>query len=174
MSRNIEERKRLEHELFIKASTDSLTGILTRSRFFELAETAFRAKPAQEGTPVLAILDLDNFKAINDRYGHVQGDRVLQSMGRICGAHLQNGEFLGRFGGDEFVIFFPDTTLDQGMEILENIREDIGRESFAFTMSAGIAACLSSDEGFETLLERADRALYAVKGSGRNGIISAA
>jgi two-component system cell cycle response regulator len=124
------------------------------------------------------ILDLDGFKAINDRHGHAAGDRVLKCFAARAKEVIRETDLLCRFGGDEFVIVMPGTGLRGGLEIAERIRAAIASDGFAVetgggrpiavTVSAGLAE--SAGDSAAALLRRADRALYRSKQHGRNRV----
>jgi diguanylate cyclase (GGDEF)-like protein len=143
------------------ARTDALTGVANRRAWDdELPRELARA--ARSGTPLcVALLDLDHFKAYNDRHGHQAGDRLLKAAAAAWQGKLRRSDLLARYGGEEFAVLLPDCGLDSGMEIAERLRTAQPEG----TCSIGLAAW----EGHETatqLLARADRALYAAKEGG--------
>lgn len=177
MTRDIRERKRLEQALIEKARTDALTGIASRAWFLEQIEQE-PAKGSIEGKrAVLALIDLDNLKKVNDSLGHLKGDELLRSMGRIGKGILQGQELFARFGGDEFIILFPDSNVEQCRGVLEQFRLAAAREPIPFTISAGIALAASQEgeaaRSFDAFVERADGALYRAKQAGRDRIVVA-
>jgi diguanylate cyclase (GGDEF)-like protein len=159
-----------------EASTDRLTGAGTRRALERRLARGFeRARDEGEALAVV-ICDLDHFKKINDRYGHPVGDDALRAVARVLLAANRGGEFCARFGGEEFVLVFEQTTGEIALEIAERLRRrieeieldtDLGRH--ALTMSFGVAAFPElAVRGPEELVELADGALYTAKRLGRN------
>lgn len=161
------------HEL---ATRDSLTGLFNRRHFFELAELEL-AKAQRYRHPITAImLDLDKFKQINDTYGHVVGDRVLQVAGQCIQTNIREVDIAGRYGGEEFAVLLPHTTLADSREAVERLRAQLaaqavpaGDKTIQVTASSGLVS-LEDLVGIsiESLLDRADQALYMAKQAGRN------
>ncbi|MBF0356148.1 MAG: diguanylate cyclase [Alphaproteobacteria bacterium] len=170
-------RKELEQELRRHATTDFLTGIANRRHFIDMAEREFaRAKRYGHSLSVV-MLDIDHFKRINDTFGHPTGDKVVRAMAAICQKALREIDHLGRMGGEEFAILLPETGLEKGLQAAERVREavettpvelDDGQPPIFFTTSAGVSAMTAKEMGFDQMLSRADRALYAAKKAGRN------
>jgi diguanylate cyclase (GGDEF)-like protein len=137
------------------------------------------AQASRSITPLAAVmLDLDHFKAINDRYGHAHGDEVLAAVGAAIGSSLRASDFAGRFGGEEFLILLPETTLDAAYQVAEKIRATIASISIPgvdrdITASLGIAGLLDHANNATGLLREADRAQYGAKAAGRNRTIIA-
>ncbi len=165
-----------ERELRYQAEHDLLTGILNRSAIIKvLVSTIARS---QSSTVSTIMCDIDYFKRINDTYGHLVGDEVLKSITRTLGVSLREGDALGRFGGEEFIIVLPGCSLVKAIKIAERIRvllmstpvtTDAGE--ITITMSFGVAMMQNGQEGnVEALLLRADQALYKAKNSGRNRV----
>jgi len=127
----------------------------------------------------VAMLDLDHFKAINDRYGHGVGDKVLSGIARHITAHLRPYDKLFRYGGEEFLLCLPDADLQKGRDILERLRTEIGsltfdgdgKGSFNVTVSCGYAL-LEPELPVEQAIDRADRALYVAKAAGRDRVVA--
>lgn len=173
---DITERKDLERHLEYRAQTDLLTGLANRGYFLELAERELVRALRYKRSLSIAMLDLDHFKAINDTYGHRTGDAVLKKLPQICRNVLREVDIIGRIGGEEFAIIFPETDSMQAFVIAERLREAIAAEKIPlgqgvplhFTTSIGIAAITHDDENIDILLHRADTALYAAKRQGRN------
>lgn len=161
-----------------KALIDPLTGLPNRAAWAErLAQEV--AQWQARGTPLLiAMLDLDHFKRINDGYGHLAGDKVLKIIAAQLRKHLRAGDFMARFGGEEFVLLMPDTALDEGTVLAEQLRAAIEACPFHFkgepvtiTVSIGVSAFKAGDRS-ERVLKRADEALYQAKYKGRNCVES--
>lgn len=161
------------------AMTDPLTGCANRRHFMALAKELTLAAES-EGPLSLAILDLDEFKRINDRHGHPGGDAALAMTGDVIRRNVRPGDVAGRMGGEEFALLMPGTTLTEAQKLTERLREaiaretiDTGTETIGITASFGVAE-LQSEEDFSRFYARTDAALYAAKGSGRNRVESAA
>lgn len=160
--------RRHRHE----ARTDALTGLLNRRALFDsLAHGELRQDDA-----VLAF-DLDNFKAINDRYGHGGGDQMLRCFAEILRGHVQPCDLAARIGGEEFVLVIRDTSLPMALATAERIRAQFAavdvearRGRIKGTASAGVALAQGEGESFEDVLNRADTGLYRAKNSGRNRV----
>lgn len=139
-----------------EATTDPLTGVLTRRAFRQAAELEM-VRAARTGRPLtLALLDLDDFKGINDRHGHAEGDNVLKGLTVAWKAALRRDDVIGRFGGDEFVLLLPGSDRAQAAGILAGLPDDLCR------WSAGLAAW--GGQSLDDWFDLADRDLYEVKG----------
>jgi len=156
---------------------DSLTGLLNHSRLQQYLEIeALRA--ARRFHPLsFAMIDLDNFKGVNDEYGHPVGDRVLKSLSRFLRQQLRKSDIVGRYGGEEFAVILTDTDAPSALAVLEklcqdfaNVVHDSERGSFNVTFSAGVASMTGLRSSRE-LVFAADRALYDAKNRGRNRVV---
>jgi diguanylate cyclase (GGDEF)-like protein len=163
-----------ELELRQQATFDGLTGTLCRRAFREGGARA-AAVARRHGHALSAImLDLDHFKSINDRFGHVAGDEVLVSVSKLCRDALRKGDSLGRLGGEEFGIILPHTDSSQALEVANKLREQIARLQTRFapdervTASFGIASLAPGQDDIDRLIQDADAALYKAKEGGRN------
>jgi len=159
-----------------EARTDELTNVNNRKALNEklhlLLDDCRRL-----GEPfVLALADVDQFKRINDSHGHLTGDRVLKTLGDWFAEWLREGDFVGRYGGDEFAVLLPRTELKAGVEVAERLREGVAdhaheiasrHEEVAVSLSLGVVQARQSDTS-ESILARADEALYRAKEAGRN------
>ena len=123
------------------------------------------------------MLDLDNFKSINDNYGHAAGDMVLASVAAILKQSVRDVDFVARFGGEEFVVVLVETSLDAALEIAERLRSDlevphfgVSSQLITVTVSLGVTHSHEDDDGAEAVLARADHALYKAKRAGRNQV----
>ncbi len=160
------------------AGTDGLTGAYNRRRFLELAGSE---RELAEGRPIcIALFDLDSFKQINDTHGHLAGDVVIRAAIDVIKRHCRQGDLVGRYGGEEFVLCLPGTQLAQALETGERIRHALAStllshegRPISVTVSIGIAA-LRPGESIEQWLSRADKALYEAKRNGRNRCVAAA
>lgn len=164
--------ERLRAILEFNASHDALTGALNRGAFFKLAGAEFE-QGRRNGRPLsVALLDLDHFKEINDRYGHATGDRVLQDFSQAVHDMLRPVDAFGRYGGEEFVLLLPGLARDEAAAMTRRLRAAIlpGPGLPPYTVSIGVAT-LSPDAGnIDELLIAADKALYRAKKNGRNRV----
>jgi len=176
MIEDITERHRLKEQLQYLADHDSLTGLLNRRRFEEELNLAIAAGHGG-GTALLAI-DLDNFKFVNDSYGHTVGDRLLASTGEKLRTRLRSGDLVARQGGDEFVVLLRDVDSVNALAMAKELVQLISREvrvhgaekSARVTASIGVAVASGDDPApAGTLMMQADVAMYEAKDSGRNG-----
>lgn len=159
------------------ARTDLLSGLLNRRGFHERALLELR-RARRTGAPfVLACLDLDHFKAVNDIHGHATGDHLLMEVGAAISGRVRATDVAGRLGGDEFVLLITDTDTRGASDVLEAVRRAI--EALAQRLELPVAASIGAIVGdpaqstFEALLRQADAALYAAKDAGRNRVIVA-
>ena len=159
-----------------KALTDPLTGLPNRAAWDERCELEVARWQRYGGELLMAVLDIDFFKRINDNYGHLAGDKVLKIIATELAKRLRKTDFIARFGGEEFVLLIPGTPLEGAQQLLETLRTAIESCPFHFkgervtiTLSAGVSA-FAAGERAEQVFERADQALYRAKRSGRNRI----
>ncbi|MBO9376780.1 diguanylate cyclase [Sphingomonas histidinilytica] len=171
-------REALEKRLRIMADTDELTGLANRRCFLEQARTAFGAARSRERPFSLCMIDVDNFKAINDGWGHDCGDKVLREVAAACLATFREGDAVGRFGGEEFVAALPGADMADARRIAERLRETIAGlrldgplAPVRVTVTIGLAEVQPRETGLEPALKRADAALYRGKRSGRNVVL---
>jgi diguanylate cyclase (GGDEF)-like protein len=178
LEHEITERRQLEIKLRQLATTDGLTGVLNRSEFLASAEREMDARKASEPNMVVLMIDVDHFKAVNDRFGHAGGDRALTHLVTTLRAGLRQIDLLGRVGGEEFGIVLLDTPLMPAEMVAERLRARVAEVQIAFadrlismTISIGLAVQLDTDQSIEQVLARADDALYQAKRSGRNRVV---
>lgn len=161
------------------ATFDDLTGVLARRAFIARAEAVAAAAAAGGPTFSLAILDIDNFKSINDRYGHAAGDCALAHVASVISRAVRDTDIVGRIGGEEFALLLPSETKEEAGRVVDRLRAMVaasgtcvpGREAVA-TLSAGVDAFVEGDT-LATVMGRADAALYAAKANGRNCVVVA-
>jgi diguanylate cyclase (GGDEF)-like protein len=158
------------------AETDELTGISNRR--YVLARIEQMLRPEAGGSGCLALLDIDNFKLINDRFGHEAGDEVLRVFARCVQGLVRTTDTFGRIGGEEFVLVLPRTAADSAMLIVRRMLKSVQASrplgpDFSYSFSAGIAAIEPLDTP-RSILSRADDALYAAKRSGRSRVHASA
>jgi diguanylate cyclase len=159
-----------------KALIDPLTGLPNRAAWSERLDHEISQWQQHGNTLMLAMLDLDHFKRINDSYGHLAGDKVLKIIATVLRKRLRGTDFIARFGGEEFVLLLPSTVPAAGMKLLEHLRASIEACPFHFkgervtiTISMGLTA-FKPDEHSDLALKRADQALYRAKNAGRNRV----
>lgn len=161
-----------------RSQTDALTGIANRGALNLKGPEAFH-RSGLLGIPLsLIAFDIDHFKKVNDTYGHLTGDYVLQEIARVIGTRLIRGnDFFSRTGGEEFTLLLLGSNLKTAEEVAERIRQTIEAHQFVFegtkipiTISAGVAIKTDADSSWEAVYERADKALYHSKNSGRNRV----
>jgi len=159
-----------------KALVDPLTGLPNRAAWSERLAQEISHWQQHGNTLMLAMLDLDHFKRINDNYGHLAGDKVLKIIASVLRKRLRGTDFIARFGGEEFVLLMPSTALAVGMKLMETLRGSIEACPFHFkgervtvTVSIGLTA-FRPGEHSDLVLKRADQALYRAKHAGRNRV----
>jgi diguanylate cyclase (GGDEF)-like protein len=167
----------LNDELFKLASTDSLTGLLNRRHFTEDAEREIFRKKRKGYLTVLLMIDIDFFKSVNDEYGHAMGDQVIKSVANILTNGKRKYDLVGRWGGEEFVMMLVDCDEQRAYEISQRLCEVIAdshishqEKSIQITISVGLSSINVDDQNLESVLARADKALYQAKSSGRNQV----
>jgi diguanylate cyclase (GGDEF)-like protein len=167
---------RHRRELMRLAGEDNLTGMPNRGHTAKLAAAALEAAAARQPLTV-AIIDFDHFKSINDRCGHAAGDYVLKEFARVSRGSLRAGDTLGRWGGEEFLLILPDTTLDAALASVERLRAlalsiqvspSTDGEPVRVTFSAGLATTAEGARSLDEIIARADAALYEAKNQGRD------
>jgi diguanylate cyclase (GGDEF)-like protein/PAS domain S-box-containing protein len=169
-----------QHELYQRATCDDLTGIANRRHFLSGASKTLELARRDNQPYAVAVLDIDHFKSINDRYGHAAGDMALQCFASHIAASLPASALFGRMGGEEFAITLPGTPLDQAHMLLEAIRQSlaavalpIDTQATHISFSAGVAERKCHGEQLSELLKIADHAMYQAKHHGRNRVESA-
>jgi len=173
--RYLEETNRVLYE---KAVSDKLTGLCNKQYFHEVFEELFTRSSRTKNDISCLFFDLDHFKKINDTCGHDFGDYVLRTIGTLVKNKVRSGDLAARFGGEEFVIILPNTSLDNAMVVAEKIRSLVAGHPFDYhgkkwsvTVSIGVASLLTNKPNSALgLLEQADQALYLAKNSGRNRV----
>jgi diguanylate cyclase (GGDEF)-like protein len=165
------------HQARALASLDPLTQLYNRNALDTHLERMADLSFLLSSSPCLLMIDVDHFKAVNDRYGHPLGDEVLRRVAdALVRQFLRREDFVARYGGEEFVVVIPDSTLDNARKRADRVREAVGalvipspRGDVRVTISVGIA-CLATTDDAKSWLARADAALYEAKASGRNTI----
>ena len=174
LEQEVERRERLESELRQLATTDPLTGAWNRRHFLELAAKEVN-RSRRYGRPLAVMLiDIDNFKRINDTLGHSAGDQILTRLARILRRTLRKPDAFGRLGGDEFAVLAPELDEDAARQMAERLREamevTLPGADFLVTISIGVAAWNETEDSIEPAMHRADEALYRSKHEGRNRV----
>jgi diguanylate cyclase (GGDEF)-like protein len=168
---------RFRRQLMRLATEDNLTGMPNRGRTVELATAALEAAAAQNRPLTVAIIDLDHFKTINDRCGHAAGDYVLREFARVSRGSLRAADILGRWGGEEFLLILPETSLDAALASVERLRvlalaiqvpSPSADDPVRVTFSAGLATTAEGARSLDEIIARADAALYEAKNEGRD------
>lgn len=176
LKREIEERKFAQETLAKLAGLDSLTGVLNRREFFNLGEKEVTLAIQTVQSLSAILLDLDDFKHVNDTYGHAIGDHALIEITRVLRENLRQNELIGRYGGDEFVILLPGSAREHAKQIAERLLEKLKNQTIttkkgdiSITTSMGIAELAqSTQKNLDDLLDLADQALYKSKHTGKH------
>jgi len=168
---------RLRRQWELAASTDYLTGLANRRTVSLAGERAFHSALRQGRAMSVAVIDVDHFKGVNDRYGHDIGDLALKHIASTLEKTDRKNDLVGRHGGEEFVVLFDQANGDQSVAAAERLRAGVqesilvvDKQSIPMTVSIGLATYQDSDRSFNDLLRRADQALYAAKKNGRNRV----
>ena len=159
---------------------DGLTGLYNHSLLIELFQKEFENQEGKNRSIAFAMLDVDFYKKVNDSYGHTSGDVILKEISSIINSTVEDSRIVGRYGGEEFGVVFTDLPLDKIQEICEDIRKNIEEYEFKIgdkfikvTISIGISyKALAENMSWSEMIEKADKALYKAKNSGRNRVES--
>jgi diguanylate cyclase (GGDEF)-like protein len=156
---------------------DSLTGLLNHTATKEQIDIEVSRARRNGDTLAVAMLDIDRFKAVNDTYGHLVGDRVINNLARLLQQRLRNTDVIGRYGGEEFAVVLSGANGESAQRVLNDVRvgfaalkQQSGGTEFSVTLSCGIATFPHHD-GAAQLTDAADKALYEAKNSGRNKVV---
>ncbi|MEA1051932.1 diguanylate cyclase, partial [Lamprobacter modestohalophilus] len=171
-------RREAELKLAHLADHDELTGLLNRRGMWRAIERIRSQATRSDISYCLAILDLDHFKRVNDAYGHAAGDEVLQVVADRLHKGLRQGDWIGRWGGEEMIALIPNTSAAQAVQSIERMREAVSAElimtesgEIQVTLSAGLACSRAASDDPNELIARADAALYRAKDAGRNRVV---
>jgi diguanylate cyclase (GGDEF)-like protein len=172
------ENARLYDETKALSLTDALTRIANRRHFDLMLEAEIRKARGYSRPLTLAMIDLDNFKSFNDRFGHMAGDKMLLHIANLLKRNTRDTDFVARYGGEEFTIIFPETNNEIAMRVSQRVRTAIEQDMFLIrgigrrklTVSIGLATYPTHAEGVDTLLKGADTALYRAKQKGKNRV----
>ncbi len=179
LTRKVRQQNEKIFKLTRLAYKDSLTGLPNFQSFQEAMDREMSAIERYGHTSVLAMMDIDHFKVINDVHGHAAGDQVLQEVGRFFSENIRGSDMIARYGGEEFVLILSRTKVDEGMQIIKRLQENLGRlmidyrgKKLSVNMSVGITEiCQNTPLIKSQLLWQADQALYLAKNAGRNRCI---
>lgn len=166
--------RRLQRQLEYAASYDDMTGACRRGTFFDALDREI-LKSRRDGRPISVLMvDVDNFKAINDQLGHQAGDQVLADYVQKAQHVLRNYDLLGRYGGEEFIVLLPNTSQEEACSIAERLRavaeQGAADDALIYTVSIGVATSEGGTASAATLIAAADKALYVAKHSGKNRV----
>ncbi len=174
LKHNEKSLRQAHEEALVASRTDQLTGLPNRRHVLELLDSALAEHEATGSKLSVAVIDIDRFKVINDTHGHDAGDTVLRHFAGLCRERVRAQDVLGRMGGEEFLLVLPGAQASEATGIVGRIREEypparLVEDGFelSYTFSAGVAEAMAGDDR-SSILRRADRALYAAKGEGRN------
>lgn len=181
LASNITARHDLEVRLRQLSETDALTGLPNRRRFMSRLDELLCDYDPKRSNIALLILDIDRFKRINDRHGHLEGDRVIKTVTRVCGARIKRRDLLARLGGEEFATLLHDTTPLQALMVAERLRRTVAEQrirlecgaTLHITVSIGVSVVTPQRCRAHDLLSDADAALYRAKRNGRNCVAPA-
>jgi len=157
-----------------KATVDKLTGIYNREKFSEQLKYSVELFKLQQRELAVIFFDIDFFKSINDNFGHDAGDYILKELSNLISSKLRDSDIFARWGGEEFIILLPKTTLEPATQLAERLREAIESYDFKYrkiTSSFGVSIFLENDDE-DSFIKRVDNNLYEAKNSGRNMVIS--
>jgi len=171
------ERQKLYHQ---QANTDYLTGLHSRQSIVEKGNRLFHYSRVDKKPFSVLVLDIDHFKEINDTYGHITGDAILQQLAAVLLKAVRGSDMVGRVGGEEFIFMLPNTPLDRAVDIAERLRKEVESQKFdhtkddyvSLTISIGVVYDDGTVEDFRALVEKGDAALYKAKKNGRNQVIT--
>ncbi len=177
--RQTEKIVKYSEELEKLATTDSLTGIHNRRYFYGLGLKEFDKAKRNNLDLSILMMDIDNFKKINDTYGHDAGDAVLKSLATKCASIVRSFDLFARFGGEEFIMLLPNTSLGDCLLSAERIRSILSsekvvineKEGISFTVSVGISSISTADASLEEIIKRADQGLYLAKNKSKNTVV---
>jgi len=176
--RDVTEERKIQQKLKYLATIDSLSGLYNRAEFMNLAKRELALAKRNNEDLSLLIMDLDNFKTINDTFGHAAGDEMIRELGRIIKTGFRKTDIAGRIGGEEFAVVLKNASLEEAKKAAEKFRETVanrkviyGGQEISFTVSIGVTAIHGNTDNvsdIEDILKIADDALYRAKAMGRN------
>ncbi len=168
---------RYHEEIYQLATHDSLTDLHNRRHFIEMADKEIARAMRHQRMLTMCIIDVDLFKPVNDRYGHISGDNVLRQIASVLRRHVRSDDFAARIGGEEFAVLLPECDIDAAYGFAERLRQAIaevefklGNEPQTITVSIGITAMTAERDTCSRIMAAADVALYRAKSLGRNQV----
>lgn len=177
--KKIQMQEEILQKLSRDVNTDFLTQIHNRAAFDKRLEEEFSRFKRYGHIFSLVLLDLDHFKQINDMYGHLAGDKILRATASLLNEEKRSSDFLARYGGEEFAVILPGTGLDAGELVADKFRRKLESATFRYedvtihvTLSAGVTMVLDSDDSPQSVVKRADEAIYEAKRNGRNLVVA--
>ncbi|MCC8943533.1 diguanylate cyclase [Bradyrhizobium sp. Arg62] len=169
---------RASKQLEVLATTDPLTSLFNRRHFLTVLDAEWSRFQRYNRSLSVLMLDVDHFKAVNDRFGHSAGDEALKAVARVCMAGKRKSDIVGRIGGEEFAVLLPETSLSRARMVAERIRKRVESLSLVedgrlipLTISIGVAEAITAMSGADALVRGADAALYRAKSDGRNRVV---
>lgn len=172
--------ERSNHELSYLATIDPMTKLYNRRYFLDISEQIHSLSQRKDHKLSIALLDIDNFKQINDTYGHQTGDSVIITLAEKLQKCTRKSDVLCRFGGEEFIILLPDTPIEDALTLSESIRKEVehlliqteDKTKVRITVSIGVSEVCQNETDISNAIARADNALYKAKNSGKNKVCS--
>lgn len=177
LKQEIEQKLQLEQKLTVMSQIDDLSGLPNQRHFWTLVEEQKKAAKKAGWSICMAIIDIDNFKQINDNHGHPKGDEVIRAVAQKIRQHVGRGHLAGRIGGDEFAILFVNQESNQSYQMANQLRAEIAvmrldlPDERKVTVSIGLAKLKNAHEQASSLYKNADLALYEAKNNGRNQVV---
>ena len=168
---------RYHEEIYQLATQDALTDLHNRRHFIDMVDKEIARAMRHQRALTLCIIDVDLFKPVNDRYGHISGDNVLRKIASIVRRHVRSDDFAARIGGEEFAVLLPECDAQAGHAFAERLRQSIadvvfrpGEEPLTITVSVGVASLTTERDTCSRMMAAADAALYRAKALGRNQV----
>jgi diguanylate cyclase (GGDEF)-like protein len=178
LKKEVHRRVELEQQLIKQANVDGLTGLYNRRCFWNEAKESIAVAKRYNIPLTFALIDIDDFKLLNDKYGHLAGDTVLADFAQLCRRHLRSTDIYGRVGGEEFAVLLLHTELEEAQLVMERFREivslhscEVDRQSLQITISVGLCCLDAQQMDLEQAYNSADLALYQAKAYGRNQVV---
>ncbi|WP_017024019.1 sensor domain-containing diguanylate cyclase [Vibrio rumoiensis] len=175
VARNITKRHQLEKQLLFQSEIDELSELYNRRKLFSKLSSAFTLYQQHNDCYSFLVLDIDNFKAINDTHGHQSGDAAIQKLAKICQVEINSNDIVGRIGGDEFAIIHKNTSPKSAVELASKINQAVIHLSSndrnsepQMTVSIGLSQFKKEDDSIDQVYQRSDMALYEAKRKGKN------